>query len=354
MSDAAEGPPWRRLSQLPYAFGGPAGRGVIRATAEDFQVDELLGFTPDGEGEHLLLQIRKRHTNTLWLARQLARVAGIPARDVGYAGLKDRHAVTTQWFSIHLAGRAEPDWSPLLSGQIELLSRQRHRRKLRTGALLGNRFHLWVRALQADPRQLLARLEQLRRRGLPNYFGEQRFGHDYANLQQAQALFERRLGRIERRQRGLYISAARSQLFNQVLGARIEQASWERPLTGDQMLVTGSRSQFPAGQPEPLLQRRCRGLEIHPSGPLWGRGRPLVSGEALALEEAALRPFGAWRDGLEHVGLQQQRRALRVLPGELSWDLSQAGSLGLEFTLPAGSYATVLLRELLEARAAQP
>ena len=341
-------PAWRPLADLPRAYGSPPGSGSIRSRPEDFQVDELPGFAPDGEGEHLLLRIRKRNTNTDWLARQLARLADVPMVDVGYAGLKDRNAVTSQWFSLRLAGRPEPDWKGLESDEIQILERVRHRRKLRRGALLGNRFRLLIRALSGQRPALEQRLEQLNRGGFPNYFGEQRFGHDYGNLERADALFARRLTRVDRHRRGLYLSAVRSQLFNQVLAARLEQGNWNRPLAGDLLMLEGTQSWFPAPELDSELERRVAELDLHPSGPLWGRGRPRVDGPARAVEVVALAGFEAWREGLEHCGLSQERRALRAAVVDLAWCFPAVDELELSFSLPAGSYATALLRELLE------
>ncbi len=338
---------WKTLAEMPHAFGGPAGRGIIRSTADDFQVEEDLGFEPDGEGEHVMLHLRKRETNTLWLAGQIARLAGVPKRDVSYAGMKDRHAVTSQWFSVRLAGQPEPDWQALESAQIELLRAARHGRKLRIGALQGNRFRLLIRELDADASGLEKRLQQIQAEGMPNYFGEQRFGHGYGNLHQADALFARRLGRVERKLRGLLISAARSQLFNEVLAARIEQGNWNLPISGEHVKLAGSRSGFDIQDVDAEITRRCRAMELHPSGPLWGRGRALVTAEVLALEETALESYTSWRNGLEHVGLEQDRRALRIGVADLTWSFPQDSQLLLAFSLPAGCYATVLLRELL-------
>jgi tRNA pseudouridine13 synthase len=341
-------PPWTAVEALPCVYGGAVGSGVIRAAPEDFRVDEDLGFEPDGEGDHLLLQIRKRETNTLWLARRLADLAGVERKDVGYAGLKDRHAVTSQWFSVLMAGRPEPDWGALEAEQVQVLQVRPHRRKLRVGALRGNRFRMRVRELQADRTALEARLHLLREGGMPNYFGEQRFGRDYSNLAQAHLLFQRKLRRIDRKLRGLLISAARSQLFNQVLAARVEQGSWNQPIPGDYMNLNGSRSGFAIEALDATLAQRCREMDIHPTAPLWGRGRSLVSGDCLALEERVLEPFADWRNGLEHVGLAQERRPMRIRVGDLQWRFPDDACLEIEFSLPAGSYATVLLRELLQ------
>jgi tRNA pseudouridine13 synthase len=322
----------------------------MRQNAEDFQVDELLGFEPDGDGEHLLLHIRKRDTNTHWLAGRLARHAGVAPQDVSYAGLKDRHALTTQWFSLRLAGKAEPDWRGMGEDQVEVLAVHRHRRKLRRGALLGNRFRIRLRALQADREALNGRLQQLSRDGMPNYFGEQRFGHDYQNLRRFDELLrngQRR--RIDRHLRGMLISAVRSQLFNEVLAARIEQGCWNKALAGDYFMLDGTRSGFPDDRDGPRLAERCREQDIHPSGPLWGRGTPPVSGRAAALEETVLKPFGGWRERLEHLGLSQERRPLRLRLRELEWEFGvRDETLKLAFFLPAGAFATILLRELLD------
>jgi tRNA pseudouridine13 synthase len=328
----------------------------MRQSAADFQVDEVLGFEPDGEGEHLLLHLRKRDTNTHWLAGQLARHAGVPSREVSYAGLKDRHAETTQWFSLRLAGMPEPDWSRLDSDLIEVLAVHRHRRKLRRGALRGNRFTIRLRDLQADREALIERLQCLKSEGMPNYFGEQRFGHDNQNLKRFdQLLGDGRRRKIERHLRGMLISAVRSQLFNQVLATRIERDCWSTPVPGDYFLLDGSRSGFPGEEGDDRLLERCRILDIHPSGPLWGRGSLPVAGEAALLEQTVLAPFDSWRDRLEHLGLEQERRSLRVRLDELDWAFEESGEvLRLSFFLPAGAYATVLLRELFDTSVPEP
>ncbi len=333
---------------MPRVCGGPLGHARMRQSADDFQVDEVLGFAPDGDGEHQLLHIRKRDTNTSWLAGQLAKHAGVHPMEVGYAGLKDRRAVTTQWYSLRLAGQAEPDWSAFDSELVQVLAVHRHRRKLQRGSLQGNRFTIRLRGLETDREALNERLDRLRSTGMPNYFGEQRFGRDYQNLNQFDELLgDGRRRRIDRNLRGLLISAVRSQLFNEVLAARIERGCWATPMAGDFFMLDGSRSGFSEEADDALLAERCRSLDIHPSGPLWGRGRSPVSGEAAALEQAVLSPFSHWRDRLEHLGLQQERRSLRLRLDDLTWSHEDdGGTLRLGFFLPAGAYATVLLREL--------
>ncbi len=337
------------LPHWAHAGGEPAVRGVLRSTPEDFVVDEDLGYAPDGRGDHVLLHVRKRETNTEWLARELASFAGLKPVDVGFAGLKDRHAVTTQWFSLYLRG-AEPDWNSFPCAGVQILEARRHRRKLQRGELRGNRFRLVVRQLSGDLAALEAQLQRVKEEGVPNYFGAQRFGIDGGNLAEAEALLAGRSEVRDRHKRGLYISAARSLLFNTVLSARVAAGNWLAPLAGEVVLLGATQSLVTCDAPTPAIVERVARGELQLTGPLWGRGCPLSSGAVLALEEDALAGYAAWRQGLEQVGLQQERRALRLQAQELEWTLDeQAATLTLSFYLPAGAYATTVLRELVAA-----
>jgi len=336
--------------ELPRAGAAPTVTGRIRATPEDFQVDEVLGFEPDGQGEHALLHVRKRNTNTDWLARQLARHAGVRAADVSYSGQKDRAAVTTQWFSVHLPGRPDPDWSALASDEVEFLRIARHTRKLRRGSHRANRFIITVRELEGDAAALEPVLQRIAADGVPNYFGEQRFGRGGGNLERAEALFAGKLKRVDRQQRSMYISAARSHLFNAVLARRVTDGVWNRAVDGDVMMLDGSQSVFAAETVDADIKRRVGEMDIHPTGPMWGRGTSPATGACRALEDEVLAPWSDLRDGLEHVGLKQERRALRLPVAELTWDYPDANSLRLAFTLPRGAFATVVLREVVDYR----
>jgi tRNA pseudouridine13 synthase len=334
---------------IPEAYVGtvPEISGTIRATPEDFQVDEDLGFEPDGAGEHVFLRIRKRNANTDWVARQIARVAGVRSGDVSYAGMKDRNAVTTQWFSVQLPGRDMPDWTPLLSDNLQVLSAQRNSRKLRRGALRGNRFSLVVRNLSAPSAELEQRLQCIARQGVPNYFGVQRFGQDAGNLDKAEAMFGGTLKVRDRHVRGLYLSAARSHLFNQVLSQRVAAGTWNRALPGEALMLEGTHSVFVADSIDATIEQRLSVFDIHPTGPLWGRGVSLARDQALAVEQAALAADELFRTGLEQAGLSQERRALRLPVTELQWGFPGNDSVQLSFRLPAGAYATSVLRELV-------
>lgn len=331
---------------LPRAFGEAVLQARFRATPEDFRVEELPAFAPSGEGEHLLLTVEKRGMNTVFAARQIARWAGIAELGVGYAGLKDRHALTRQRFSVHLPKRVAPDLAGLESDELRVLDASWHNRKLPRGALAGNRFALVLRDVAGDRARIEARLAAIAGQGAPNWFGEQRFGRMGDNVDAALRMFAGE--RVRREQRGILLSAARSQLFNTVLAARIGDGSWQQGLAGEVWMLDGSHSLF---GPEPMtaeLAARAARLDIHPTGPLWGSGPLRCSGEAQRREVGALAEQSALREGLEAAGLRQERRALRMRVGELHWQWSGDDCLHLHFALPAGSYATAVLAELGE------
>jgi len=332
------------VSELPFAHGGPPLAARLRARPEDFVVEEILGYSADGEGEHVLLEVEKRGHETQWVARELARYADISPVGIGFAGLKDRHAVTRQAFSLHLAGRAEPDWAAFPHEGVRILSATRHRRKLKRGALAGNRFILTLRDVQGDREAAERVLAAMSDRGVPNYFGAQRFGRGGANVERARAMFAGK--RVDKRTRSMLLSAARSHLFNTVLAGRVEDGCWDTPLEGEIWSLAGSRSWFgPEPFDETLRGRLDRG-DIHPSGPLWGRGETPAGGEAGARERAAAEAMPALVDGLVAAGMDQERRPLRLLPQQLGWSWEADDALALRFALPAGCYATVVAREL--------
>ena len=332
-------------SELPRAYGTPPLTATLRSTPEDFRVEEILGYDADGEGEHALLWVEKRDANTDWVARELARFAGVSPMNVGYAGLKDRHAVTCQAFTVQLPGKADPDWNAFPHSEVKVLASTRHKRKLKRGALRGNRFVLVLRDVRGDRTRAEAVLGSIAARGVPNYFGEQRFGREGGNVAQARAMFAGR--RVDRDKRSILLSAARSQIFNSVLAARVERDAWDKPLEGEIWALAGSRSWF---GPEPfndVLAARLAQGDIHPSGPLWGQGEPPAAEAAGELERSVAAQYVDLAEGLAAARMEQERRPLRLLPKDLRWRWLDDEALELSFELPAGAYATVVARELI-------
>jgi tRNA pseudouridine13 synthase len=331
--------------ELPRAHGAAPLTAELRRTPDDFRVDEILGYDADGEGEHALLWVEKRDANTDWVARELARFAGVPPLNVGYAGLKDRHAVTRQAFTVQLAGKLDPDWSAFPHAEVKVLASTRHKRKLKRGALRGNRFVLVLRDVRGERTRAEEVLQAIATRGVPNYFGEQRFGHEGGNVAQARAMFTGR--RVDRDKRSILLSAARSHIFNSVLAARVERDAWDKPLEGEIWSLAGSRSWF---GPEPFddkLAARLAQGDIHPSGPLWGQGDPPTTSVAGDLEREIASAYTDLTEGLVAARMEQERRPLRLLPKDLRWRWLDDETLELGFELPAGAYATVVARELI-------
>ena len=331
-----------------FAYGGPNSTGKIKTVPDDFIVEEQLPFQPEGEGEHVFLQIEKCGENTEYVARLLARFAGVRQRDVSYAGLKDRHARTTQWFSVWLPGKDAPDWQQIETESIKVVLSQRHARKLKRGVLSGNRFEIVIREWQGDKAKLEQQLQQINEHGVPNYFGVQRFGHQGQNVNKALSLFQGE--KVKREQRSIYLSAARSYLFNLLLDKRICADNWNQAVNGDVFVFDQSNSYFKTEQPDTSVLERINTGEIHPTGMMFGKGEQETKGQALEIEQSIINANQALTDGLIKLDLKNDRRPLRVLVRDLRWAFLADSELRLYFSLPAGSYATSLLREVVEVR----
>lgn len=337
----------------PRAHGGAAGTGRLRSSPEDFVVREWLGFEADGEGDHLLLKVRKRGANTQWVAKQLARLGKLHPRDVGFAGLKDRDAVAEQAFTVPARSAVGADWTALTGDGFEVLSCARTRRKLKRGALRGNGFQIVVREWRGDSDLLRQRLDAIAQGGVPNYFGPQRFGRDASNLRTAEAWFVE--GRVpqDRFDRGFALSAARAAIFNSVLGERVSRQTWNRLLPGELVNLDGSGSIFPAEVIDEVLEERSRILDVHPTGPLWGIGGAAPSSLAAEIEHEVASRVPALCSGLIEARVESDRRALRLRVSDLSWDIGE-DVVSLQFRLGRGAYATAVLHELIGNAFAQP
>jgi tRNA pseudouridine13 synthase len=310
------------FEQFVYAYGAPNLSAAFRSEPEDFIVDEQYSQPFSGEGEHFWLNIKKTGENTDWVAGKLAEYFSVKRNDVGYSGKKDRHAVTTQWFSVYLPGRAHTiDWPQFLamSGlRADLLASYTHSKKLKIGQHESNQFRITLRNISLDD-ALETRLDAIRDTGVPNYFGEQRFGRDFGNIERVKQWVAAPEKRLKRSQQGMIYSSARSFLFNRVLSARVQQANWLELLDGEPMNTS--------------------------TGPLWGRGRNSAERALLAFENGVLSPYAKWCEALEHVGLSQERRALVLKPEDFSYS-AKGDILRINMTLGAGQYATSILREI--------
>lgn len=326
---------------------------LIRSVPEDFVVREQLGFAPDDSGEHVFLHLQKRGLNTQDLLQRISTLSGIHLRDIGYSGLKDKRALTSQWVSVRMAGKPEPDWQQLaVPGEVELLECRRHSRKLKRGVHRSNRFELRLRGLEGDRGALEERLQLLSQQGVPNYFAEQRFGHGGATLTQARQWQQRGARKLSHSKRGLLLSAMRGHLFNLLLAQRVQEGSWNRLLPGDVCMLQGSRSLFPCATVDAELAARAAAGDVHPGLPLWGSGEVLQGAAQLSRQAAVLAPEVALCRFLESAGLSLAYRPARLLPDDFSWRFCDDDALLLGFSLPPGSYATAVLAELADYREA--
>ncbi|WP_057830531.1 tRNA pseudouridine(13) synthase TruD [Colwellia sp. TT2012] len=337
------------LTEHAYLYGKPESSGLLRSQITDFKVFEQLPFLPCGEGEHLFVHIRKTGANTLFVARELAKYFQVKEQLVSYAGLKDRFAVTEQWFGVHVPGKKAYDLDDLRIEGVEILSYQRHNKKLRTGALTGNRFELILREVSAI-KALTTRWQKIVEQGVPNYFGEQRFGIGGGNIERALALFSGQKVK-DKKKRGMYLSAARSHIFNAVLNERIEQQCFDKVAVGDVLMLAGTQSVFHLDELDNTIKQRFVDKDIDITAPMWGAGDLMTSNEPLVLEQKIAQEHDAFCQGLPRFGLKQERRRIRLTVSETAIELLSAekgeNAVKISFFLPAGCYATTILRELL-------
>jgi tRNA pseudouridine13 synthase len=339
---------WTRAALAPpRAHGAPLARAEIKTEPEDFRVEEELSFTPSGAGPHLLLRVEKRAANTRFVAAEIARLAEVPVGDVGFAGLKDRHAVSVQWFSVPAHARPAQFWSAIRTDEFRVLESQANARKLKRGALSGNRFRIRLRKVSWSREALDRKLATLRAQGAPNYFGPQRFGREGFNLDRIAEWVQGGGAPRGRTERGFTFSAARALIFNAVLARRVESADWSRLEPGDLASLDGSGSHFRVDAIDAEIRRRLESFDIHPSGPLWGRGLPETAGRVLDMELEVARELGGVADLLAAEGLLQERRALRCAIRDLEVE-SDAATLTLSFRLGRGQFATAVLREICD------
>jgi tRNA pseudouridine13 synthase len=335
-------------ARWPTLLDPPAARGVIRKQPEDFQVEEIPAYPPAGEGSHLFLRVEKTMHTTDEVLRALARHLGLPAAQIGCAGLKDRAALTRQWLSVPADSKGRLD-SFRMDG-MTILESYRHTNKLKTGHLKGNRFRIRIRELkQPDKDEIVRRCRLLLEQGVPNYFGPQRFGRDGQNEAAGRELLAGRKGRHDKRTLRLLLSAVQSGLFNDVLALRLRRGRFHTALLGDVMIKSDTGGRFLCEDPE-AEQLRMNALEIHPSGPVFGPKMKAAGGEPGEMEREVLESSGLTGASFSRYPklTRGTRRPLRLMPEGLSAE-PEGESLLLSFALQAGGYATSLLRELISS-----
>lgn len=334
-----------------YLHGPPLSTGVFKASAEDFQVTEVLELpvteAAEQVGEHQWLWVEKKGANTAFVAAQIAEFAGVRERDVSYSGLKDRHALTYQWFSIQLPGKPLLAWRDFQHPEFKVLNAVLQPRKLKTGTHRGNHFVLRIREV-SDAQAFNERWQAIIEKGVPNYFGAQRFGHQGQNIEQAKRWFNGELKRRpSRHQTSLYLSAVRSFLFNQVVDARL-RANRLQPEVGDAMMLHGSQSFFVVDNVDSTLLERFASGDVQLTAPMPGSGRQLTAGDIAALEAAICQADPELSQGLRKHRLDELRRPLilRLQQPQMRWLADDC--VELEFALPRGAFATSVLRELIQ------
>jgi len=337
-----------KMLEWHYVFGKPSSYGTIKRTPEDFRVTENLGVKPDGTGEHIWLHITKRRQNSDTVAKALARYVNVAYRDVGYSGQKDFQAITQQWFSIYLPKKIDIDWGGFSLEGVVIDEINQNKRKIKRGTHQSNSFEIIVRDITDDNSELTERLSLIRQQGVPNYFGEQRFGRERRNINQAYSLLVEGKRFKDRNLKGLLYSSARSWLFNSVVSKRIEQGSWDTLYDSEPVNLNNSASVFNADDDE-RLNTRLLELDIHPTAPLWGKfSSDIVKeyGELHEFEVKVLEPYTDFCNGLEQAGLKYQRRPIRLSVNDFEYSFSE-NNLRLCFDLSKGQFATSVLRELI-------
>lgn len=324
--------------------------GRIRVQPQDFQVTEINAIDFSGSGEHLWLYIEKTGSNTDWVAKQLADCCQVPAKQVGYAGLKDRHAVTRQWFSVQLPQVDNiEELRSKLPDEVCILKAHRHNKKLKTGGLKGNQFKIIVRNVDGDRQQVESNIKQIKKWGVPNYFGEQRFGYQLGNVSKAEDWFFGKFKPKSRHLKSLLLSTARSWIFNHIVAERVSEGYWLKPMMGDIYQLDGSHSWFADDREQfkidEIVQRLAE-QDIHITAALWGDNKVQSHADTAIMEQRVAEQFPMLLAGMNKHRLKQERRNIRMRVNDLeaSWD---SDKLVLDFCLSAGSYATAVLRELL-------
>ncbi|PJG86228.1 tRNA pseudouridine(13) synthase TruD [Conservatibacter flavescens] len=332
------------MQQLNYLQTPPDQTALLKSEYRDFIVKEELGYPLSGDGEFVAVYVRKTDCNTLFVGEKLAEFANVSPRNMSYAGLKDRKGITEQWFCLQMPGQDTPDFTQFHLDGVEILKVTRHHRKIRIGSLDGNHFEILLRHV-VETESMTKRLETLKISGFPNYFTEQRFGRDGHNLIQAMRWAKGEIKVKDRKKRSFYLSAARSEVFNLIVSQRLEQALGHQVLFGDIVQLNGSHSWFVVDEQQNLaeLQARLNKQDILLTAALIGENWEKMTAlfeQSIVVEHQELLHL------MQQERLKSARRPILMQAQNFQWQFEPEG-LRLGFYLPAGSYATALVRELV-------
>ncbi len=335
------------MSNFSWLYGKPVATGKLKQLPEHFIVKEILGFEFTGSGEHLMIKIRKTGENTKYVANELAKFCGVKSKNVSWAGLKDRHAVTEQWLSVQIANSAGLNFAKfeLEHPGVEILEMTRHNKKLRPGDLTGNEFQV-IATEVTEMDDVLSRLEKVKISGVPNYFGSQRFGHDGNNVTEARRWGRDNVRTRDNSKRSFYLSAARSWIFNNIVSQRIAENCFFQPIDGDVLLDNNDRIIRDEATSDDNIQKIKHG-ELSITAALAGDNQLPTTGSALNIEQPNLDAEPDLMALIRGNRMRHERRAIELHPKNLIWSV-QDDTLTLNFSLTSGSFATVIMRELLQ------
>ena len=370
-------------NELPLPWKPPDWSAQFKTCAEDFVVDEKLSFNLDevdnsaenNSYEHLYVRIEKKNLNTLAIVSFLTDYFQVATEDIHFAGLKDKHAITRQWFSIRLPGQKRKIDTALLKnfnlyryvnpcsrhnsslktqllshpGQIKveckILEAIWHSVALKRGAISENQFSIVLRGLGAVNAEVLAMMQQLKHSGFANYYGLQRFGHNGRNLQNARSWFNGDI-QVDKPQQSLLISSARSFLFNQILANRVLDNCWNVLKPADNVQCNRGQRFFKFDQSDADIQSKIDLGECNPAVALFRREEIGKGNDNATIASSVYKLTPELSNGLAKLSFNHRVRPLRVMPGNFSWTIEHQQNLLLKFSLPSGSYATTLIQQL--------
>ncbi|WED21377.1 tRNA pseudouridine(13) synthase TruD [Vibrio sp. JC009] len=341
------------LSDLAYLHGEPVSKATIKTKPEDFVVKEVLGYEFTGSGEHLMVRIRKTGENTTFVANEIARVCGVKSKDVSWAGLKDRHAVTEQWLSIHLPKGDAPDFSVFEAQypSIQILETTRHNKKLRPGDLSGNEFELTLRDV-TEVAVAQERIEKILQEGVPNYFGAQRFGRDGNNLTEARRWGRENVRTRNQNKRSMYLSTARSWIFNHIVSNRIESELFETLVSGDIIRSPEQSSILVEQESIASYQEQLNTAMVELTALLAGDNELPTQDKAKELEQAVVDSEPDLMALIRGNRMRHDRREILLKPDNLSYVID-GNNIKLSFSLSSGSFATAIVREIAQVAEAE-